>query len=391
MRPLRPRALAVVTAALAACGGGDDDGDGGVDLSQPPLVDVGAPPPERLSAWNLFAWDPATATTTFNPTGDRVVPYDLNAILFSDYALKQRAIYVPPGATATYDPELAFTLPVGSVIIKNFAFPADFRSPDRDVTLVETRLLVRRADGWLPLPYVWNAEQTDAVFAPAGEVRFIDFVDAAGQVQTSSYLVPQKNQCETCHARKPSADEAAAIVPIGIKARHLNRSYDYGGAVGPTNQLARLTALGLLAGAPDPSTIPATYDFRPIEAGGVAAIPPADVDAAARGYLDINCAHCHDPSAVQGITSQLFLGHDNTDLFRLGYCKRPGSAGAGTGGFEFDIVPGSPDTSILYFRVQTEQVGAMMPLLGRSLAHARGAELIHAWIAAMPPVDCQSQ
>ena len=136
------------------------------------------------------------------------------------------------------------------------------------------------------------------------------------------------------------------------------------------------------------ASIPAAYDLRAFEAGGVTAIPPTELDAAARSYLDINCAHCHDPNAVQGITSQLFLGHDNVDLFRLGHCKRPGSAGAGTGGFEFDIVPGSPDTSILYFRVATELVGAMMPLLGRSLTHTRGAELIHAWIAAMPPVDC---
>jgi hypothetical protein len=30
----------------------------------------------------------------------------------------------------------------------------------------------------------------------------------------------------------------------------------------------------------------------------------------------------------------------------------------------------------------------MMPLLGRSLTHDRGAELLRAWIAAMPPDDC---
>jgi hypothetical protein len=32
----------------------------------------------------------------------------------------------------------------------------------------------------------------------------------------------------------------------------------------------------------------------------------------------------------------------------------------------------------------------MMPLLGRSTAHVRGAELVHAWIAAMMPVDCSA-
>jgi uncharacterized repeat protein (TIGR03806 family) len=372
------RTITLAATVIAACGGADDGDGGGVDLTQPPFVDVNAPPPQRLSDYNLFAWDPSTGEYTFNPTGDRIAPYDLNAQLFSDYALKHRAIYVPPGATMTYDPALAFELPVGSVIIKNFAFPADFRAPTVDVTLIETRLLVRYPDAWRPLPYIWDDAQADAVYTPAGEVRAISFVDEAGEAQTSNYLVPQRNQCQDCHARKPTETAEPVIVPIGVKARHINRE----------GQLDRMTTMGLLAGAPASTEAPAAYDFRPIEAGGVAAIPAADVDAAARSYLDINCAHCHDPNGVQGITSQLFLGHDNTDLFRLGVCKRPGSAGAGTGGFEFDIVPGSPDTSILYFRLHTEQVGAMMPLLGRSLRHQRGSELIHAWIAAMPPDDC---
>lgn len=230
------------------------------------------------------------------------------------------------------------------MVLKNFLFPADFRDPTADLTLVETRLLVRHADGWQPLPYVWDAEQRDAVFAPAGEQRPIAFLDEAGAAQTISYLVPQRNQCATCHARKVTADAPATIALIGPKARHLNRSYDFGGAVGTVNQLERMTSLGLLTGAPAASAVPAAYDFRPIEAGGVAAIQAADIDAAARSYLDINCAHCHSPGGVQGITSQMFLNHDNADAFRLGVCKRPGSAGAGTGGLTFDIVPGDPQT-----------------------------------------------
>lgn len=36
----------------------------------------------------------------------------------------------------------------------------------------------------------------------------------------------------------------------------------------------------------------------------------------------------------------------------------------------------------------TTKLGAMMPLLGRSLTHARGAELLRAWIGAMPATGC---
>ena len=98
----------------------------------------------------------------------------------------------------------------------------------------------------------------------------------------------------------------------------------------------------------------------------------------------MNCAHCHNPNGVQGISSQLFLNHDNTDLFHLGQCKQPGSAGAGTGGFNYDIVPQYSGISILHFRMQTTEPGAIMPLVGRSLEHKRGVELITAWIDAMP-------
>jgi uncharacterized repeat protein (TIGR03806 family) len=367
------RALALVL--LAACGGSSSSG---VDLTRPVVVDLDQPPPERLSAYNLFAWDPASATYTFNETGQRIVPYELNTALYSDNALKQRAIYIPEGEAATFDPDQAFELPVGSLLVKSFAFPADFRAPTEAVTLVETRVLVRYPEGWRASPYIWDDAQEDAVLAPAGAVRPIAFVDATGAAVTASYLIPQRNQCGSCHARKPTMEANPELVPVGIKARHLARA----------GQLETLVDRGMLAGAPPVAEIPAAYDFRPIEAGGVAAIPPADVERAARDYLDINCAHCHNPAGTQGITSQLFLDHLTVDPFHLGVCKRPGSAAAGTGGFMFDVVPGSPDTSILYFRTSTTQVGAMMPLLGRSTAHPPGAELLHAWIAAMAPVDC---
>jgi uncharacterized repeat protein (TIGR03806 family) len=373
------------TAAPACAGGGDDRPDGG--LSGPVMLDLAAPPPQRLSAYHLFTWS-AAAGFAFN---DRVVPYELNTALFSDYALKQRAIYVPEGAAAAFDPEQAFSFPVGSVIVKNFYFPTDFRAPTAGLRMIETRLMVRHPDGWHPLPYIWDADQRDAVLSPSGEVRPISFIDASGTAQTANYLIPERNQCQGCHARQADPASPIEIVLIGIKARHLNRSYDYGGDVGPRNQLERLGLLGMLDGAAAATAVPAAYDFRPIEATGPAALAPAALDAAARAYLDINCAHCHNPQGIQGATSQLFLNHDNTDLFHLGACKRPGSAGAGNGGLVFDIVPGSPDSSILYFRTHTQQVGAIMPLLNRSLTHVRGTELLHTWIAAMPADDCQAQ
>jgi uncharacterized repeat protein (TIGR03806 family) len=383
-----PHVFAILVAGglAAGCGGGSGDNAPTPDAAAqaPVQVDLGAPPPAQLSAYHLFTWSAADGFA-FN---DRVVPYDVNTALFADYAFKSRAIYIPEGAAATFDPEQPLGMPVGSVVIKTFYLPADLRAPADNLRLIETRLLVRHPDGWHPLPYIWDAEQRDAVLTPAGEVRAISFIDTDGAPRTANYLIPQRNQCQSCHAEQPTPSSQIELVLIGVKARHMNRSYDHDGSVGARNQLDHLAELGMLTGAPAAATLPATYDFAPIEAGGSAALTGAELDAAARSYLDINCAHCHNPRGVQGMTSQLFLNHDNTDAFHLGVCKRPGSAGTGTGGFTFDIVPGDPDTSILYFRTHTSQVSAMMPLLGRSLTHARGAELLHAWIAAMPADDC---
>jgi uncharacterized repeat protein (TIGR03806 family) len=384
-RPDRPGGVAVkMFACLVVMAGCGDNISAG--LTGPVAVDISAPPAQQLSSYRLFSWS-ADGGFTFN---DGVVPYDVNTALFSDYALKQRAIYVPDGQSATYDPEQAFEFPVGSVIVKSFYFPADFRFPTSKLRMIETRLMVRHADGWHGLPYVWSDDQRDAVYTPAGKVISIPFIDATGASVTASYQVPTRNDCELCHALKANAQAPVEIVLIGVKARHLNRTYDYGDGVGAKNQLDHFGELGVLQGAPVAASAPAAYDFHPLEAAGLSALGPNDLEPAARSYLDINCAHCHNPEGIQGMTSQLFLNHDNNDPFHLGICKRPGSAGPGNGGFTYDIVPGSPDTSILYFRMSTRQLGAMMPLIGRSLTHERGAELLHAWIAAMPPDDCQT-
>ncbi len=333
---------------------------------------------------NLFTWD--GARFVYN---ERVIPYELNTPLFSDYSLKDRAVFVPEGEVIDYvdsrDGAGVFDMPVGTAIIKTFSFPADFRRPDEDITLVETRVLIRTASGWQAWPYIWNEAQTDAVLSPSGEVREVSFVDAQGATQTSNYLVPQRNQCQQCHERKTDDGEDTFITPIGPTARNLNRAFDYDGE--EENQLQHLADLGILRGLPPRADVPAAQDFAMVEAN-VESLEGDTLDVAARDYLDVNCAHCHIPQGVQGQTSQLFLNWDNTDLFHLGLCKRPGSAGAGTGGLTYDIVPGMPDQSILVFRVETTEVGAMMPLIGRSLQHETGARLIRRWVEAMTGEVC---
>ena len=60
-----------------------------------------------------------------------------------------------------------------------------------------------------------------------------------------------------------------------------------------------------------------------------------------------------------------------------------GRCGRGSGGRDYDIVPGDPDKSIMTFRINSTDPGIMMPELGKRLIHVEGAELVREWIAAM--------
>ncbi len=299
---------------------------------------------------------------------DGAIPYRLATPLFSDYALKERAIFLPEGTRARYDDAGVLDFPEGTVMLKSFLFPADFRQPEQDLRIIETRVLVREGDGWETWPYLWNDEQTDAVRASSGAVVDISFVDAEGDEVSTAYLVPQRNQCVDCH--EVVVDGQRAKVPIGPSARNL---------LAGDQDLAWLDTFADdvprdVLPAVDASTLPTTP---------VADWDPDLVVAATRDYLDVNCAHCHNPNGTEGVSSQLFLNWDNEDEFRLGVCKKPGSAGRGTGGLIYDIVPGKPEESILWYRTQTVEVGEMMPDIGRSLRHDFGVELVEAWIASL--------
>ena len=338
--------------------------------------------PEKLSDWRVVFRHGSRLELN-----DRVVPYDLNTPLFSDYAQKLRTVWLPEGAAAArYSAADAFEFPVGTVISKTFYYgtaadgstllAAHVKSSAKQDgielehhRLIETRLLVRRESGWVALPYVWNAEQTEAYLARAGRTIRLTLQGPSGPAQTISYLVPNVNQCSGCHATNHTT---RALKPIGLKARHLNREFDY--ANGRENQPAHWPSIGYLAGAPDPASAPRLADWTDTH---------ATLDARARAYLDINCGHCHNAHGAAD-TSGLLLDASAPEDRRMGLCKPPVAAGQGTGDHEFTIVPGHPEDSILTSRMGSLDPGAMMPELGRASTHVEGVALIADWIRAWP-------
>lgn len=316
-------------------------------------------PAPKLSDYRLFTDEAARAPNA------RVTPYALNAPLFSDYAEKFRYAYVPPGQAVAYRATGPLDFPVGTTLIKTFAYPADFRRPSDKVKFVETRLLIRKTDGWVATAYVWNEAQTEAVLKRAGARLAVDFTDAKGQPIHVDYAVPNVNQCKECHSAN------GVLTAIGPKARNLNGDFAYGR--NPENQLAHWTRLGLLTGAPKPADAPSTAIWNDAK---------APLEARARAYLDANCAHCHSPAGMAS-NSGLFLDLEETRPAAQGFGKRPVAAGRGSGGLEVAIAPGEPDRSILLYRMKSTEPGVMMPELSRSLIHAEGVELVRAYIASL--------
>lgn len=316
-------------------------------------------PPKLLSEFGFFS------DLTKQEPANGVIPFDIATPLFSDHALKKRFVYVPAGRVATYDPREAFAFPVGTALIKTFYYSADLRQQEEDIRLIETRLLLRQERGWQAWAYIWNDEQTDAVLNVTGASFPVETIGPNGSPLTIDYSVPNKNQCKGCHAIN------GEIVPIGPKARNLNKAYPY--KRGTDNQLAFWQQSGILGGMPPLETIDAVPNWRD---------EAEPVDARARAWLDVNCAHCHRPEGAAS-NSGLNLGWHEQDRLALGVGKRPVAAGRGSGGREFSIVPGDPDGSIIVHRAASTEPGVMMPELGRSVTDPDAVALLRRWIEEM--------
>jgi len=319
----------------------------------------------HLSDWDLFL-DPANQVPA-----PGVIPYEINAPLFSDHASKHRFLRVPEGTTITIEADGSWSFPEGTVIVKTFGFLLDGRDPSLGEQLVETRLLVREDGRWVPYVYRWNDEETDAVRMPAGDRVEVAFVDASGEAHEITYRVPNVNQCANCHGG------TGEIEPLGLRTDQMDHLFDFG--AGPENQIDHLAALGLLSAPPAAERTTLT-DYTD---------ESAPLEARARAYLHANCSHCHRDGGAAD-QSGLWLNIEITEPVRLGICKPPAAAGRGTGGRSVAIWPGDSERSIMTFRMASEEPGIKMPELPTVLSHDEGVALVTAWIDAMEPADCAS-
>jgi uncharacterized repeat protein (TIGR03806 family) len=313
--------------------------------------------PSKLSDFKFFKDSSAQVPH------DDVIPYELISTLFSDYSYKQRWVYVPKDKKAEYQENWVFDFPEGSALIKTFYYPVDERNPDMGKNLLETRLLLRKADGWEAVSYAWNEEQNEAFKKIAGKTINVSWTDFMGEVRDVRYRVPNVNQCKECHA----ADDK--ITPIGPKARNINKEHDFN--EGEFNQLVYWMNRDIIDDYPLDLISPVDWTDE-----------TQNINDRVRSYLDVNCGHCHSPTGNANSTG-LYLHLNETRDIHLGVNKKPVATGRGSGGMKYSIVPGKPEESILLHRMVSLDPGVMMPESGRALSHTEAVDMVRSWILLM--------
>jgi len=312
-----------------------------------------------ISAYSLFADNEQQIPN------EGLFPYDIITPLFTDYAEKDRFLFLPKGTSMTYREYAPFDFPIGAALVKTFSYPKDFRQPELGRRLIETRLLLHTENGWKGAAYVWNEDHSDAKLKVAGAVIDVEWFHHDGTPKGTQYLVPNMNQCKHCHRG------TGTTLPIGPTARQLNRPY-----LNSKSQLNDWVEKKILNEKPDPEHIPKIAQWENVDEFNVA--------DRALAYIDINCAHCHNPTGLASYT-RLDLTYTQADPHRRGVMKKPTAAGNSSRGRFFAIVPGDPEASFLLHRLKSTEPHIRMPQTGRTMVHEEGVLLIAEWIKSLVP------
>lgn len=360
--------LLLLFLALFSCGTDDSNNSGYVPIPEDPVspvtVDLTQIPYTNLSSYKFFEGDMKNQVPSLD-----VIPYEPASSLFSDYAHKKRFIWLPKGTQATYNgDDNVYEFPIGTALIKSFYY--NNVQPNNTTKIIETRLLIRKANGWQAYDYVWNESQTEAVLETTGNGVFIPVTWLENGVsKTTNYKVPSQTDCITCHKINITHQENGELtIPIGTKPQNLNTDFNYGGTT--MNQISKWKSLGII-----PSNAPAvassTVDWNDNS---------KSLELRARSYIDINCAHCHRDGGHCDYTS-IRLNFSNTDMSTFGLCMTP-LFNVPNG--PFVINGGDASQSELFIRLSSREQDLMMPIIGRTIVHDEGVELIKNWINSMP-------
>ncbi len=323
------------------------------------------PFPIRLSQTGLFA---SVAAHTPHPAA---LPFEVNAPQWADGASMVRFAALTGLERVLQKPQLnaggTWTLPNGSVLVQTLSLDRldDSEKPVRK--RIETRLLVRQQGEWTGYSYRWNAAQTDAELVPAaGAAEELEVPDrtAPGGRREQTWRFPARTECLTCHSR--AAGFILAFTPL-----QLDRDRRYGQIV--DNQLRALEHIGVFEGTLPPRGKNKPRLVNPYDA-------KAPLAARVKSYLHVNCSVCHvnegggnsrmeldldTPPARMNVIDEVPI-HDRFDI------RDPRLA-----------AHGSPERSVLYYRISQRGTGKMPPLVSNEV-NREALKLIGDWIRGLP-------
>lgn len=349
----------LVTATLFSCKKDEEEPETGGPTQpiSPVNFDLNEVPYDSLSTYNFFSNDLVSHEPVYG-----VIPYDVITPLFADYAHKFRFVWMPSGAKATYNGDhdiLSFQ--DGTVLIKSFYF--DDVQPEGNRRVIETRIEFMRNGLWEFAEYVWNEDQTEATLDLEGSFTPVEWMDENNEIQFVNWRIPSESECVTCHKRDDSP------IPIGPKPQNINKDYNY--PDGMRNQLLMLIEMGYLEDN-IPTSIETVVPWDD---------PSYPLEERVRAYLDMNCAHCHRDNSHCDYRPIRLGWEQSSDPTNMGLCVEPDTPiGQGT---THIIVPGNPERSVLYKRMDTTDEAIRMPLMGRSVVHEEGVELIIEYINSL--------
>ncbi len=342
------------------------------------------PFPRKLSETGIFS------SVAEHRVAPGVVPFSIQSEQWADHALSERFVAVPGresiklhGKTRQL-PGTMFSrimdFPLDSLLIKTLALEMQHGDP-ASRRRIETQVLHFDGREWQGYSYEWNDAQTDATLVErTGKRRqlTVDDPHAPGGKREQSWWFPSRMECIRCH--NPWTEYTLAFtVP------QLNRAHDYPQA--RDNQLRTLRHIGLFEPPVEPRD--PLDPYKHAEPAKSPELLPryadpfdtsVDINARARSYLHVNCAHCHRFNG--GGSSHIYLSHELSLKDTKSLALRPTQGTFGIHDAQL-LAPGDPYRSVLYYRLAKIGPGHM-PHIGAKLIDERGVKLVHDWIQQLP-------
>jgi putative heme-binding domain-containing protein len=361
------------------------DYGGGIYCLEPnPAGDDSSGFPRRLSETGLFL------STRDDSPAPGVIPFSINAQMWSDNARAQRFIGLPDNSqiVSTNDARHAgWRFPTNAVLAKTLSLEGQ-DAQARNSRRVETQVLLYDGAAWHAYAYQWTDDQSDAVLVDASGGKHVYEVadaDVPGGRRRETWHFSSRAECLRCH--NPSAGP-----PLSFNALELDRDRCYsapasssaGGDREPglgakktaatgriINQIRALQHIGVLSASL--LDAPAMKLTDPDDAN-------CDLNERARSWLHVNCAHCHRLVTGGAVASVFNYDQKLSETRTINFIPSQGTFGIAGARV---ITPGDPLRSVLFYRICT--LGpAHMPRIGPRSVSQKGIDLIFDWIKQMP-------